>query len=308
MTQHSRPQQQQTSTSDNSSQPFNDVVKSLGEALKGLFSLIPSVVVTVVFIFLICVFLLFRAIDVSYLYSAFVTLLFILLSICLYITEKKSLNAIFSFSLGIFTAFTVPWNGSTFTIFFVSFIVLVIGIFFIASIRMAAKEQERLTTAASSYIHDPETNKKELKEIYETVKKQAGLLSIENKQEAILFFAYQKVAKDKMIMLIEALNFIYTMTKLDVDVLLVLLNNISYLSHTEEEFTLNKETLKLYILKGKSTPKSLINMLNDTLYIAIENDIDFRSFTDTILTYLSRGYTQATIVEQLAKKFEKKAS
>jgi hypothetical protein len=306
MTQHSRPQQQ-TSTSDNSSQPFNDVVKSLGEVLKGLFSLIPSVVVTVVFIFLICVFLLFRAIDVSYLYSAFVTLLFILLSICLYITEKKSLNAFFSFSLGIFTAFTVPWNGSTFTIFFVSFVILVIGIFFIASIRMAAKEQERLTTAASSYIHDPETNKKELKEIYETVKKQVGLLSIENKQEAILFFAYQKVAKDKMIILIEALNFIYTMTKLDVDVLLVLLNNISYLSHTEEEFTLNKETLKLYILKGKSTPKSLVNMLNDTLYIAIENDIDFRSFTDTILTYLSRGYTQATIVEQLSKKFEKKA-
>ena len=307
MTQHPRSQQQQTSTSDNSSRPFNDVVKSLGEALKGLFSLNPSVVVTVVFIFLFCVFLLFRAIDVSYLYSAFVTLLFILLSICLYITEKKSLNAIFSFSLGIFTAFTVSWNGSTFAIFFVSFIILVIGIFFIAAIRMAAKEQERLTTAASSYIHDPETNKKELKEIYETVKKQAGLLSIENKQEAILFFAYQKVAKDKMIMLIEALNFIYTMTKLDVDVLLVLLNNISYLSHTEEEFTLNKETLKLYILKGKSTPKSLVSMLNDTLYIAIENDIDFRSFTDTILTYLSRGYTQATIVEQLSKKFEKKA-
>lgn len=307
MKQQSQSQQQQASEGDKSSQPFNDVLKSTGEALKALFRLIPGVVITVMFILLICSFLIFRSIDSSYIYSAFVTFLFMFLSICLYITEKKSLNAIFSFSLGIFTAFTVPWNGSTFTIFFVSFIILVTGIFFIVAIRMAANEEQNLTTASSSYIHDQKTSEKELKEVYEAVKKQVGLLSTESKQEAILFFAYQKVPKDKMIMLIEALNFLYTMTRLDIDVLLILLNNIYYLSHTESVFLSNTEVLKLYILKGKSTPKSLVNMLNDTLYIAIENDIDFQSFTDTILTYLSRGYTQASVVEQLSKKFEKNA-
>ncbi len=298
-------QTQKTKKDDTSAQIFKDLLKSLGAVFEKLYKEHSSLVILIIFILLLCGFVLFRTIDISYLYSLFVTFLFIFLSICLYIKEKSSLNAIFAFSLGIFTAFTVAWNGSTFSIFFVSFIVLIIGMFFVASIRVAADEEEKLVTAANSYLNDFETNKKDLKEVYETVKKQAGLLSISKKQEAVLFFAYQKVPKDQMITLIETLNFMYTMTKLDTEILLILLHNMYCLSHTESDFLFNRETLKLYILKGKSTPKSLVNILNDTLHIAIENDIDFISFTDTILTYLSHGHTQISITEQLSKKFVK---
>jgi len=300
------PQTQKTHKGDGSSQIFNDLLKSLRNAFSTLYRDNAPLVIVFIFIVLICCYTVFRAISSGYIYSLIITLLFTFLSICLYIKEKSSLTAIFSFSLGIFTAFTVPWNGSTFSIFFIGFTILVISILFIASVIAAGNEEERLNTAASFYLSDFETNKKDLKEVYETVKKQDGLLPIGKKQEAILFFAYQKVPKQQMLTLIAALDFMYTMTKLDTELLLVLLNNIYCLSHTAHDLTINIATLKLYILKGKSTPKSLVDILNDTLHIAIENDVDFVSFTDTIVTYLSRGYPQTRIAEQLLRNFAKK--
>ena len=289
--------------SDNTSQHFNDVLRALLNVVDKLYRDHPSLVIIVIFLSLISCYFLFRVINNNYIYSLVVTFLFMLLSICLYIKDKSSLNSIFSFSLGIFTAFTVTWNGPTFSIFFISFIILIIGIFFIASVRAAATVEERLTTAANSYISDFETNKKDLQEVKANVTKQGGLLSIDKTWEAILFFAYQKVPKHQMITLIDALNYVYTLTKVDTESLLVLLNNINHLSHTEAGLATNVTALKLYILKGKSTPSNLVTILNDALHIAIENDIDFVLFTDTILTFLSCGYTQAKIVEKLSAKF-----
>jgi hypothetical protein len=37
-------------------------------------------------------------------------------------------------------------------------------------------------------------------------------------------------------------------------------------SHTEANLATNIETLKLYVLKGKSTPKNLAKILNDALH------------------------------------------
>ena len=163
------------------------------------------------------------------------------------------------------------------------------------------------TIAAISYISDFETNKKDLQEVKENVSKQGGLLSIDTIWEAIQFFAYQKVPKKHMTILIGTLNYIYTVTKVDTEPLLILLSNMNHLSHSEAKLDTNIAILKTYILKGKSTPSKLVNILNDALPIAIENDIDFALFTDTILTYLSYGYTQERIVEKLSAKFTNQA-
>ncbi len=184
---------------------------------------------------------------------------------------------------------------------------LVIGIFFVASIRLAGNEEEKLTAATNSYLSDFETNKKDLQEVKANVTKQGGLLATDKISEAILFFAYQKVPKHQMITLINALNQLYTVTKVDVELLLTLLNNINHLSHTDAGLATNITALQFYILKGKSTPSNLVTILNDALHIAIENDIDFVLFTDTIITYQSCGYTQAKIVEKLSTKFTNEA-
>ncbi len=288
---------------DTVSRHFNNVLKSLLVVLDKLYKLNAPLVLFLLFFFLICFYFLFRAINSTYVYSLVVTLLFILLSISLYIKDKNSLNSIFSFSLGIFTAFTVTWNAATFSIFFIGFIMLVISIFFIASIRAAAKVEERMTTAANAYISDFETNKKTLQEVVRNVTKQNGLLSIDTMWEAILFFAYQKVPKNHMITLIDALNQIYTVTKVDTESLLILLNNINLLSQTEDSLTRNIAILKLFLLKGKSTPGNLVNIFNDALHVAIVNNVEFVVFTETIHTYLSYGYTQQRIVEKLSAKF-----
>jgi hypothetical protein len=292
---------------DNASQHFNDTLRALLVVVNKLYRDHPSLVIIFIFLSLMSFYSLFRAINSNYMYSLIVTFLFMFLSICLYIKDKNSLNSIFSFSLGIFTAFTVAWNGPTFSIFFISFIILLIGIFFIASIRAAATVEERLTTAANSYINDFDTNKKDLQEVKAHVAKQGGLLSIDKIWEAIVFFAYQKVPKHQMITLIDALNYVYTVTKADTESLLILLNNMNHLSHTEAGLAINIAALKLYILKGKSTPSNLVKILNDSLHVAIENNIDFVLFTETILTYLSHGYTQEKIVEKLSATFTSKA-
>ena len=106
-----------------------------------------------------------------------------------------------------------------------------------------------------------------------------------------------------MIALIDSLNHIYTVTKVDTELLLILLNNINHLSPNEDELLKNLTTLKYYVIKGKSTPSNLVKILNDTLHIAIENNIDFAVFTETILTYLSHGYNQQRIEEKLSTNF-----
>jgi hypothetical protein len=124
--------------------------------------------------------------------------------------------------------------------------------------------------------------------------------------DALLFFAYQKVTKDRMIILINALNFIYTLTKVDAKLLLVLLKHMHYLSGTVEELETNLTILPEYLLKARSTPSDLVKLLNDALYIAIENNINFVSFTNAVDTFLSHGYAPTSIIEQLSRQFTKK--
>lgn len=109
-----------------------------------------------------------------------------------------------------------------------------------------------------------------------------------------------------MITLITALSYIHPMTKVDAALVLPLLNNINYLSRTEEDLETNVQALHKYFREARSTPTDLVKLLNDALPIAIENDIDFVLFTDVILTHLSCGYSQTSILEKLSRQFTKK--
>ncbi len=291
-------------------QAFNDVLRSLLSLLDKLYKDFSALVIMFIFILLISVYLILRAINSDYTYSLSVTFLFMFFSLGLYFKDKSFLSAIITFSLGIFTAFTVTWNGSTFTIFVISFSLLLVILFLLECIRTAANIEEKLTKATIAYISDFETNKKDLKEVADIVAQQQrdkrGLLSTTMVYDAILFFAYHKVPKSRMILLITAHSYIYPMTKVDAELVLILLNNINYVSQTEEDLEANVLILQTSLREARSTPSNLVRLLNEALPIAIENDIDFVLFTKTILTYLSRGYAQASIVEKLSRKFTKK--
>src|SRR5260370_26615776 len=81
---------------------------------------------------------------------------------------------------------------------------------------------------------------------------------------------------------------------------------MQYISQTEEDLATNVITLQHCFRKARSTPSSLVKLLNEALPIAIENEIDFVLFTNTILTSLARGYAQTSIIEHLSRKFTKK--
>lgn len=302
-------QQSQTQQTNNDDSPkiFNDVLKSLGAVLSKLYEDHSTAIIVFTFIILLCIFLLFRTINVSYLYSIFVTSLFILFSIGSYIKEKSFLIAITSFSLGLFTAFTVTWNGSTFSIFFVSFIILIVGIFLVAAIKGAATKEELMTRAANFYLNDFATNKKTLEEVDKALNKLQGALPLKKKYESILFFSHHKVLKDRMIALLENLSQVYAITKIESEMLLILFKNVHLISRTDDEFLLNKKLLEMAFFKGEIIPQDLVDILNATMHIAMENDIKFGPFVNAILTCSSHGYSREHIVEEISKRFIKKA-
>jgi hypothetical protein len=295
---------------DGTSQAFNDVLKSLVSVIGKLITQFPALVGVFILALSISVYLILRAINSDYTYSLTITFLFMFLSFGLYFKDKSILNAIIAFSLGIFTAFTVPWNSSTFTIFVICFVLLFIILFLIHCIRLAADVEEKHTKASISYINDIETNKKDLKEVADIIMQhkhdKGGVLSASKIYDAILYFAYHKVPKSRMIILITALSYIHPMTKVDVESVLPLLANINYASRTEVDLGTNLQALHKYFREAHSSPNDLVKLLNDALPIAIENDIDFVVFADVIMTYLSRGYSQASILEKLSWQFTKK--
>lgn len=303
-------QVQKPNKDDSTSQDFNDVVKSLLSLLEKLITTFPAIVGIFIFALFISVYLVLREINSDYTYSLSITFLFLLLSCCLYFKDKSFINAIIAFSIGIFTAFTVTWNSSTFSIFVISFSLLFIILFLIICIRAAADVEEKHTKAAIAYINDIDTNKKDLKEVADIIMHhkhdKGGVLSASKTHDAILFFAYHKVPKSRMITLITALSYIHPMTKVDTMLVLPLLNNINYASRTEEDLETNVQALHKYFREARSTPNDLVKLLNDALPIAIENDINFVLFADVIMTHLSRGYSQVSILEKLSKQFIKK--
>jgi hypothetical protein len=138
------------------------------------------------------------------------------------------------------------------------------------------------------------------------VSKRRTKILIKLKDRAILCVKSGEFMVFPTIRLITALSYIHPMTKVDAELLLPLLNNINYLSQTEQDLDTNVEVLHTCFREAKSTPIDLVKLLNDALPIAIENEIDFVLFMDTILAYLSRGYAQASIVERLSRQFTKK--
>jgi len=96
------------------------------------------------------------------------------------------------------------------------------------------------------------------------------------------------------------------MKKVDAALVLPLLNNINYLSRREVDLETNVQALHKYFREARSTPNGLVKLLNDAIPIAIENDIDFVLFADVIMTHLSRGYSQTSILEKLSRQFTKK--
>ena len=132
-------QSQKPSKGNTIPQAFNDLVRSLLSLLVKLYQDFPALVVIIIFVLFISVYLLLRAINSDYIYSLSVTFLFMFLSLGLYFKEKSFLSAIVAFSLGIFTAFTVTWNGSTFSIFVFSFFPLSVILLFFEFIRTPSR-------------------------------------------------------------------------------------------------------------------------------------------------------------------------
>src|SRR5258706_11779723 len=139
------PQTQQKPRKGNTtSQAFNDVLSSLLAVVEKLIRDFSALVLVFIFILFILAFLLFRAINNDYTFSVIITFLFMFLSLGLYFKEKSIVSAIIAFSVGIFTAFTVTWNDSTFTIFIISFILLFVIFFLIEYVRSAAHVEGKI--------------------------------------------------------------------------------------------------------------------------------------------------------------------
>jgi len=284
--------------------------KTLSAIIKQLWNLLYKIYVdnrgTVALVILVVVALIFmivRWINLELVYTLLVGLLFLMLSLCLYVRGKRVLDSLFSFSLGVFAAFAVNWNTSSFFIFLVLFFILVPFLFLISSIKVASSVEDILTKASSFYIHDKiSKNKKELQEVREEVikRKRVGLLSHIDMLNALLFFAFRKVPKSYMIVLIKELDLIYSVTSLDQRIIMETLSKVYYISGKNlKELNLNIKVLKGFIIESESEPSYLLEVLNNNIHFAIEKRIDFEELCKQISSFLHLGYGKKRINTEL---------
>lgn len=289
---------------DNSVKPFRTTLVEFKNTLKALFELTNNLaaVLTVLLLYLLNVVI--TAIDAGLVYTVTVALLFMLLAIALYGKSNNAAEALLSFSVGIFTAFTIEWDAPRFSIFLISFAVLSASIIIIKSIQLAANVQDNIINAAQFYGGKKgyRENKERLGEVKNQVQKSLGrnLLDIESISRAILFLAYRKVEVKHMEFIIHDLAKIHISTNVEEEEILNLLYGTYVLSeYKETKYKENIEVISKYLIEGTASPRQIIATVNNSIGVIYTRNIDLDTACIKIMTLLNLGYTQKQITKNL---------
>jgi hypothetical protein len=191
---------------------LRETSRALRVAFAGAYSLQPALFVFVAGVFVLASIEVIPLMHSDVLYAAVAAAFFLILGCVLY-AKKGVIEAMVTFALGMFTAFTVPWNRSYFIIFAIATLLFVVLIILLSSIKLAAAVQSTMTMAANFYSHqDHEANLQELKAVNAS-STFGGTLLPTDRANAVLFFAQRKVPVEIMKELIRNVDQICTVTQ-----------------------------------------------------------------------------------------------
>lgn len=171
--------------------------RSLIEVLKSLSSVTQSLFTKMPVLFLVIIYLLDLGIR-GYLSEGFsvtslLGALILFISIGIYISTKSFAETTLSFILGILTIYTIDWETANISLFVILYFSYVILVFFISSIRLAARQESILVQAACKLdMDDYDAVYKIIKNISQQSTKH-NQLSIIEKSEIIRYLAFRQM-------------------------------------------------------------------------------------------------------------------
>jgi hypothetical protein len=270
---------------------LRETLRSLRAAFAGAYSLQPALFVVAagaVVLALIEVIPLMRS---NVLYAAVAATFFLILGCVLY-AKKGVVEAMVTFALGMFTAFTVPWNRSYFIIFAIVTLLFVVIIILLSSIKLAAAIQSTMTMAANFYINqDYEHNLRKLSAVRTSSTFQGTLLPTD-RADAILFFAQRKVPIELMTELIHNVDQICTVTRVNQVKIETMLYKMYQATDAQEDVATHLALLQNYLLEGPASTEELVDSFIHTAFFVQDKPMQFGEFLAILAEGIARGYNQ----------------
>ena len=232
------------------------------------------------------------------LYATIAAALFLILGCILY-AKKGALEATVTFALGMFTAFTVPWDRAYFIVFVVTILLFIVLIIVLSSIKLAAAKQLTMTLAANFYSHqDHAGSLRELNDVYSS-NDYGGSMLPKDRAQAVLFFAQRKIPADIMKDLIRNVDQISTVTQVDEAKIETLLYKMYQATTDKKDIDANLKLIQNYLLEGPASVEELVDAFIHTAFFVQDKPLPFERYLAILTDGLARGYGQERLYQYI---------
>lgn len=233
--------------------------------------------------------------------------LILFISIGIYISTKSFAETTLSFILGILTIYTIDWETANISLFIILYLSYVILVFFISSIRLAARQESILVQAACKLdMDDYDSVYKRIKNISQQSTRH-NQLSIIEKSEIIRYLAFRQVIIGEYEEAINIIEIIKGVCQIE----LIQCCEIYYGFYT-------------YIYNRRPTPPNIsrtvermfdkvttltvaynefFEIFSSTKRILVEDKINYDKYLTEIRIYALKGYSSADSIEILKSNY-----
>ncbi len=284
---------------------------SLIEALKSLVIVTQSLFSKMPVLFLALIYLIDLGIrgylSAGFSVTALLGALILFISIGVYTSTKSFAETTLSFILGILTIYTIDWETANITLFVILYLSYVILVFFISSIRLAAKQESILVQAACKLdMDDYDAVYKRIKGISQQSTKH-NQLSIIEKSEIIRYLAFRQVIIGEYEEAINVIELIKGVCQIElIQCCEIYYSFYTYIYNrrpTPPNITRTVEKMFDKVTTLTVAYNEFFEIFSSTKRILVEDKINYDKYLTEIRIYALKGYSSTDIIEILKSNY-----
>ncbi len=192
---------------------LSDSFKALCAAIKTLYKLMPLLIIT--FVPSVIYLSVKLATSTSWM-ICILSFVIVLSSLLVYFKSKKYGEAVLALSAGLLTVYTVNWTLSLFIGFITVWLLFTVVVFFIISVRLAAKIETIYIDCTVGLNIPKEQTKAAIKQLEKiSGSLENSVLSPEERAEILRFFSFRKVSIENMPVALKWVHIYYVITKIN---------------------------------------------------------------------------------------------
>lgn len=192
---------------------LSDSFKALCAAIKSLYKLMPLLIIT--FVPSVMYLSVKLATSTSWM-VCILSFVIVLSSLLVYFKSKNYGEAVLALSAGLLTVYTVNWTLSLFIGFITVWLLFTVVVFFIISVRLAAKIETIYIDCTVGLNIPKEQTKAAIKQLEKiSGSLENSVLSPEERAEILRFFSFRKVSIENMPVALKWVHIYYVITKIN---------------------------------------------------------------------------------------------